>query len=355
MDPDETRTRHRILDANLNRVAEALRVAEDICRFHWNLEGFARDLKELRHAVFAALSGEGRPRELYARSRDVDGDVGRGGPPPASASGRPEDLASVAFRNLSRAKEALRTLAEASDDRDAARRLEECRYRLYAIEKGVSHLAAGGEIRSRLERARLCCIVPPDAASPPLEGALRAALEAGAEMVQVRAKVRPDREVLAAARRIRELTARAGALFVVNDRPDLAVLARADGVHLGQEDLPVAEARTIVGPERLVGVSTHGPEQARVAERAGADYVGAGPVFPTSTKDAGPPIGPDGLGEILRSVSVPAFAIGGIGPDSVAAAAAAGARRVAVSAGILKAEDPRRAAERILAALPRRP
>ncbi|MGQ9592083.1 MAG: thiamine phosphate synthase, partial [Planctomycetota bacterium] len=319
MDPDEARTRARILDANLNRAAEALRVAEDVCRFHWNLEGFARDLKELRHAVFAALSGEGRPRELYARSRDIEGDVGRGGPPPAAASGRPEDLASVAFRNLGRAKEALRTLAEAAGDPDAARRLEGCRYRLYAIEKGISHLAAPGELRSRLALARLCCIVPAEATSPPLEAALRAALEAGAEMVQLRAKVRPDGEVLAAARRLRELTARAGALFVVNDRPDLAVLACADGVHVGQEDLPVAEARAIVGPERLVGVSTHGPEQARAAERAGADYVGAGPVFPTSTKEAGPPIGPDGLAEILGAVSIAAFAIGGIGPDSVAA------------------------------------
>src|SRR5262249_23947879 len=146
----------------------------------------------------------------------------------------------------------------------------------------------------------------------PLLEAAEEALDGGVDILQLREKALPAREALSLARTLREITARRGVLFIINDRPDLALLSHADGVHVGQDDLPVAAARSLVGDSMLVGVSTHSVDQARAAEREGADYIGVGPVFPTSTKDAGPTLGSEGLREVLDAVSLPVFAIGGI-------------------------------------------
>jgi len=332
----------RLIDANLNRAAEALRVAEDICRFHWNLEGFAADLKSLRHGILTALtSGEAR-REDYLAWRDVEGDVGRESPSPPTAGC---DLASTAFRNLQRAKEALRTLEEvcravgSGGGSGGASTVGELRYRLYAVEKGLGHAVFPARSRAVLPEARLYLLVTSRLSPRPVEDVVSQAVEAGVDVVQLREKEAPDQEVLSLARSLREITARRGAIFIVNDRPDLAVLARADGVHVGQDDLPVAAVRAIVGCDLIVGVSAHSVEQARSAEREGADYIGVGPVFPTPTKDTGPPLGPQGLRQVLDGISVPAFAIGGITPEVLPEIVRAGGRRIAVSSFIVGAQD----------------
>jgi thiamine-phosphate pyrophosphorylase len=338
MDPMDTRSVERIVDANLNRAAEALRVVEDVCRFHWNLQGFARDLKGLRHRLLGALSTDAARRRGRLLARDIEGDVGAACPSPPHAG---RDLAEVALRNLQRAKEALRTLEESvrPDAPERAQDLMGIRYELYAVEKGIGSLGSGDELRGRLSAARLQLLASPGVSDRPLGDLVRDAVAAGVDMVQLRVKGADDRGTLRLARTLRELTARTGALFVVNDRPDLAVLSGADGVHVGQADLPIAEARTIVGDRRLVGASTHSVDEARVAERSGADYIGVGPVFASSTKDAGPLLGPEGLREILEAVSLPAFAIGGIDPESVGTVVEAGAKRLAVSSGVLRARD----------------
>jgi thiamine-phosphate pyrophosphorylase len=259
-------------------------------------------------------------------------------------------MAEVAFRNLERAKEAIRTLEEAcrASWPCAATRLERARYTLYAVEKGLGHITDRSHGRRRIEDARLCLLATssllPEAGGDMdparrIEGVVEMAVGAGVDVVQLREKERSDREALRIGRALREITARAGALLVVNDRPDMAAILDADGVHLGQGDLPVAEARSIVGDDRLVGVSTHSLEQARAAERDGADYIGIGPVFPSITKDAGPLLGAAGLEKILEQVSLPAFAIGGIGPERIAEIRRAGGNRVAVSSAILRAVD----------------
>ena len=225
----------RIIDANLNRAAEALRTVEDVCRFHWSLKGFAGDLKTLRHSLFAALSTGGVGREDIVRHRDIEGDVGRESVSPGSA----QDPAGMAFRNVERAKEALRALEEASRlvQPDLARVFEQSRYRLYAIEKGLSRLSSrrGGEAAqgppARLAGVRLCLLATSGLTRRPLEDVVREAIRAGAGMVQLREKDASDRELLETARSLREITAREGAIFIVNDRPDIAVLAGADGVH----------------------------------------------------------------------------------------------------------------------------
>jgi thiamine-phosphate pyrophosphorylase len=180
------------------------------------------------------------------------------------------------------------------------------------------------------------------------ERVLAAALEGGVDVVQLRDKSAPDEELLRAGRLFRRLTREAGALFVVNDRPDLALRLEADGVHVGQDDLPVPEVRELVG-ELLVGLSTHSPAQLAAAE--GVDYVGVGPVYATPTKEGRTPVGLELVREAARAAAVPWFAIGGIDATNVGEVVAAGATRVAVVRAIADAPDPRAAAARLRAAL----
>jgi thiamine-phosphate pyrophosphorylase len=179
-----------------------------------------------------------------------------------------------------------------------------------------------------------------------------ALLRGGARLVQLRWKGASARELLAAALAIRPLARTAGALFLVNDRPDVARAAEADGVHLGQDDLPPAAARRVLGPGRLVGVSTHDPGQARAAEAAGADYIGVGPVYATATKpNALAPRGLALVSAVRAAVRCPLVAIGGITPETAPAVRAAGADAVAMIGALVRAPDPEAAVREALARL----
>ncbi|MGI9627353.1 MAG: thiamine phosphate synthase [Longimicrobiales bacterium] len=166
------------------------------------------------------------------------------------------------------------------------------------------------------------------------------ALAAGAPAVQLRSKKASPRELLATAGRIREEAQRWNALFFMNDRVDLALAAHADGVHLGEDDLPVASARALGGPGLVIGFSASTPEEAREGVRQGADYIGCGSVFATTSKaDAGAPIGTDGLAGVARAVDVPVVAIGGITVSSAQAVKESGAAGCAVIGAIMGAPD----------------
>ncbi len=341
----------RMLDANLNRLAEALRVVEDVCRFHWNQPGFGAAFKRLRHDVFSALETSGVALPDLFRQRDIAGDVGRDIDSPAATDLHPESLA---FRNLERAKEALRVVEECcrACAPAAGRCLQEIRYQLYAEEKGLSFLVASASRSERLGAARLYLVVVPGQARSAVDQTVSEALEGGVDIVQLRAKSMRDAEALPLARRLREVTARGGALFVINDRPDLARLAHADGVHLGQDDLPVHEARTILGEKALIGLSTHSRLQAQAAERLGVDYIGVGPAFATGTKeDHEPVLGAREAGAIAVGAGVPAFVFGGITPVRAPAVVSAGCHRIAVASAILGADEPRAAARELRALL----
>ena len=178
---------------------------------------------------------------------------------------------------------------------------------------------------------------------------LEPALRGGVDIFQLRDKHAADDELLRAAARARVLCTRFGALFVVNDRPDLAVASGADGVHLGQDDMAVQTARAIVGPDLLIGRSTHSPQQ--IDGAAGADYIGVGPVHATPTKLGRPAVGLDLVRYAAGHAAVPFFAIGGIGEANIAAAVAAGATRAAVVRAISEAADPEAVARTLRAAL----
>jgi thiamine-phosphate pyrophosphorylase len=352
MRPEHDPSSARIIDAGLNRVTEALRTAEDICRFSWDLPGLARELKELRHDALHLFAPEIGDRAALAACRDIEEDVGRSSGSPSLA----RDLRDVAARNIQRAKEALRSLEEAARVRDAetAAALTALRYRLYSAEKGILALA-GCRPGGRMADVRLCLVASrASAAGTPLPEAVEAAIAGGAGAVQLREKEGPDREVLSIGRTLRELTARAGIPLIVNDRSDLAVLIGADGLHVGQDDLPVSAARRILGEQTIIGVSVHTREEARRAVREGAAYIGVGAVFPTSTKVVSRTIGPEGVRDLSEGIDIPVFAIGGIGAENAGHLAAVGCRRVAVAAGVLGAGGPARieeAARAILAAL----
>jgi thiamine-phosphate pyrophosphorylase len=183
--------------------------------------------------------------------------------------------------------------------------------------------------------------------------ALAAALLAGgARLLQLRLKEATSRELLAAAERIAPMARAAGALFLVNDRPDVARAVEADGIHLGQDDLPLAAARRVLGPGRMIGVSTHDLEQACAADAAGADYIGVGPVYATVTKrEALAPRGLELVRAVRAAVRCPIVAIGGITPETAAAVRAAGADAVAMIGALVRATDPRAEVASVLADL----
>ena len=325
----------RIIDAAANRAREGLRVLEDFARFALDDAHLTRRLKGCRHALREALATF--PAEALLRSRETQSDVGTTISTPAeTVRADPADVARAACK---RAQEALRSLEEFGKILSpiAAARFERLRYQLYTLEKS---LALTTFSRRELANRRLYLLATESLCPRGLGPAVRAALAAGAAIVQLREKELPERRLVELGRRVRVWTREAEAVFIMNDRADLAVATDADGVHVGQDELPVKEARAIVGPHRLVGVSTHSIEQARQAVLDGADYLGLGPVFPSATKAFDSLAGLELVRQIAAEISLPWFAIGGINTENIAAVLEAGATRVAVSHAILSADDP---------------
>ena len=180
---------------------------------------------------------------------------------------------------------------------------------------------------------------------------LAAVLAAGVDLVQLRMKDAPDSSIVAAGQRFARAAAEHEALFILNDRPDLVNATGADGVHVGQDGASVTEAREIVGPDRLVGLSTHSPAQVDAAAGLPVDYIGVGPVHATPTKPGRPAVGLELVRYAAGHARVPFFAIGGIAPANVDAVSAAGAERIAVVRALTEAADPASVARRLRAAV----
>lgn len=350
--------RLRMLDASANRAREALRVMEDIARFALDDESLCRELKEIRHGLRGALEqalGTGAEAAMLAW-RDAPGDVGT--QVATDAEGRRDDLRAVGAAAGKRLSEALRSMEEVCKtfDGPGAAMLERLRYAGYEAERRL--LSAMGTGRG--VQWRLCVLITQSLCTHhSWEEVARGAIEGGADCVQLREKKLPDQELVRRAGRLVDL-ARShrvdgrAASVIINDRADVALVAGADGVHLGQDDLPLREARRMVGANLLVGVSTHTIAQARQAAMGGADYCGVGPMFETGTKDAGPIAGRAYLREYLatpQTARVPHLAIGGITVENIGQLSAAGCRGVAVSSAVCGARDPRAVCETLVRAM----
>lgn len=338
-DAFEQTDRARIVDASANRAREALRMVEDYARFALDDAGLSARLKQCRHELRAALAY--LPADWLAAARETTRDVGTN--IVASDEHQRRSLRDLVAANCKRAEEALRTLEECAKTENAfaARQLQTIRYEVYSIER---LLLVGERASTRLRDVRLYWLVDPDTCCKALDWMVAEAVAGGVGMIQLRDKASSDRDLLALARDLRQWTRAAGALFIINDRPDLARLVQADGVHVGQDDLPVKEARRIVGPDALIGVSTHTIEQARAAVAAGADYLGVGPVFPSKTKAFAAFPGIEFVRQATAEIRLPAFCIGGIGCGNLDQVLEAGGTRVAVSAAISSDREPRTAA-----------
>lgn len=352
----------RIIDANANRAREALRVLEDIARFALDDADLSASLKSLRHDLRAALDGLAIDKGVLLSSRDTEGDVGTAISTPAEYART--GLRDIALAAASRLTEALRSIEEAAKALpvsskpaikpaiNPAAAFESLRYRAYSAE--ISLILKLRD--TTCPQWRLCVLITRSlCAHHEWLDVARRAIDGGSDCLQLREKTLDDGPLLDAARQLVDLARQRRVHVVINDRPDIALLSEADGVHLGQTDLSVADVRRIAGFRLLVGVSTGTIEQALAAANSGADSCGVGPMFPTTTKEKPIISGPAYLREYLhdpRSSPLPHLAIGGITPANIHELAAVGCRGVAVSSVVCGAHDPAQVCRQLVDALP---
>ena len=337
----------RLIDANLNRAREGLRVLEDYARFVLDSRPIGERLKSIRHRLAEATRAIAADAIAH---RDTPGDVGTAYE--AGSMLPRERLADVVIAAGKRTGEALRSIEEYAKtiDAAAARAVEQTRYAFYDLEQAIARTFAPPN--ERLARVRLYVLISQDfCAGRDWFECARLALEGGADALQLREKSMEAGELLSRARRLVALCREHDALCIVNDRPDVAMLSNADGVHVGQGDLPARDARKIVGPDRIVGVSTHAIEQARQAVIDGADYLGVGPIFPSATKPRDFVCGLDYARQIVDEIRIPCVAIAGITLANVGEVLASGLPAVALTSAVIGAPDIREAARAFKARL----
>ena len=336
MDNNETIGVLRIIDANSNRAAEALRTIEEYVRFVVNDAQMSQATKSLRHHLVTIMQLV--PLRDRSVARESQFDVGRN-LTTIEETNRANVLAVVAaaFGPL---KQALPCLEEYSKTMfsDAAELFEQLRYDAYQLEKMVINASLTDE---RLVRANVYAIVDGQGDSDAFCRRINELCAAGVDLIQLRDKSLNDKVLLERAILLRRVidAAERTPLMIMNDRPDLAVLSRADGVHVGQAELSVEQTRRIVGIDALIGVSTHSLDQVKQAVIDGANYIGCGPVFVSETKKFAKFLGVEFLRQVVNTTTVPVFAIGGISLDNIGEISAVGFTRVAVSACLTNTED----------------
>jgi thiamine-phosphate pyrophosphorylase len=334
----------RLLDANANRAREGLRVVEDYTRFVLNSGELCESLKILRHDLSAALSATLGDAILH---RDTPADVGTQVSTAAEANrASVADVVTAASKRLGEALRAIEEYLKIASPTDAAK-VEAIRYRFYDVEQRIARTLHPS---ARFAAVRLCVLITESACKSDWLATAEAAIRGGADCLQLREKDLESGELLRRARLMTELCRRHGVISIINDRPDIALLTDADGVHVGQGDLPAAEVRKLLGREKIVGVSTHAIEQARRAVLDGADYVGVGPVFPSQTKPRDFTAGLEYARQAASEVGIPCVAIAGIAAENAAEVFATGVQAIAVTAAVVGCEGVEAAARRLKAA-----
>ena len=354
MDSSSSSDRLRIIDANANRAREGIRTTEDYIRFALGNGRWSRQLKSIRHAITAILQIAFAGRSLIG-SRSAGSDLGRPEDAP-NTDAEPhiykESSKEVAQRGAKRAQEALRVLEEylRAEQPAASLQLSRHRYELYEAEQW---LLGPGDAARILASAQVYVLLTESLCKQGLITTAEAVLRGGAKVLQLREKDQTDHAYLAQARNLRVLCDQFGSVLICNDRVDLALSADAPGVHLGQNDLSVLEARQVAGEKLLIGRSTHSVEQARyAAESERADYIAIGALYETSTKRGRVLIGLNVAAQVFAlRLEIPVYAIGGITHGRVGELKAAGVNRIAVSSAIILDRDPETATKRMIEAM----
>ncbi|HQG30435.1 MAG TPA: thiamine phosphate synthase [Deltaproteobacteria bacterium] len=318
----------RIIDANLNRATEGLRVIEDVYRYLRDDADLQQRLKDVRHRISGAVPSSGLPA-----ARDAASDVG------FSSKGLLEEkrasLRDVLRSNMKRVQEGLRVLEEVLklDSPDASKVMKEIRYACYQIERDI-------EIKARRTLRKGLYLVMTELAQG-YESLARMAVSAGIPAIQLRYKGDDSRYFLQCAAAVRKITEGSDTRFIVNDRVDIALLSGADGVHLGQGDIPPRQARRLAGDRLMIGLSTHTLDQVGRAQEEPVDYIGFGPVYlPFSKENHDEVTGVEALREAVRLSRLPVVAIGGITRERLEELAGSSCRNVACIGAVASAQDP---------------
>ena len=336
----------RLVDANANRAREGLRVLEDYARFVLDSAELCAGLKSIRHDLTGALRAILPDAILH---RDTPGDIGTTIKTDSELTRN--DIGDIITAAGKRLGEALRTLEEylKSVSPPAAANVEAIRYRFYDLELRIARTLRPPFFTN----VRLYVLITESACKADWFSTAQSAIRGGADCLQLREKNLDASEFLRRARAFTQLCREHGIISIINDRPDIALLANADGVHVGQDDLPAVEVRKLVGHSKIVGVSTHRIEQARQAVLDGADYIGVGPVFRSPTKPRDFVAGLDYVAEVARTISIPAVAIAGITGDNITDVMATGVQAVAVTSAVVGADDVEAAARMLKSQLTR--
>ncbi|MCG3137325.1 MAG: Thiamine-phosphate synthase [Phycisphaerae bacterium] len=334
----------RLLDANFNRAREGLRVLEDYARFILDDVTLTERGKNTRHQLLAAIQPLfPQPAALY---RDTTGDVG-------TALTNPSEQTRTAIQDVlqaagNRVSEALRTLEEFSKlhHPEAAPPLEQLRYTTYTF---TAQLLRRVIVAERFCPVRLYALLTAELCRYEWRDTAARLLAGGVQAIQLREKKLSDRELLERAGWLTELCHAHHALCIINDRVDIALAAGADGVHLGQDNLPLHSARRLAGPQLLIGWSSHSIAQAKAALADPPDYLAVGPMFASTTKPQTHLAGPETLQAVRALTSLPLVAIGGVDVHNAAQLSAANA--LAVCSALLQAADPIMAAQTLMQAM----
>jgi thiamine-phosphate pyrophosphorylase len=342
----------RIIDANLNRSSEGLRLLEDIARFILNDSALSQQFKTMRHSLAEETKSLG---VKLLSQRDSEHDVGASKRDVIAGKAKQprKDLPGVITANAKRVAESLRVIEELAKLPEIRQMLdsakfEQARFSLYTLEQQqLSRILRQDKIKHLtglyviLDKQALAGRNELDIASQTIHG--------GAKVIQLRDKQSNKRELLLTAQKLKNLCAKSDVLFIINDYLDLALSVDADGLHIGQKDLPLSAIRRELPIDKIIGCSVNTVSQANKAQSEGADYIAVGSIFPSATKKEATVVGVDTLKQIRQSISSPLVAIGGIGEDNIEQVVAAGADSVAVASAVLGKEDAKIATQQLVA------
>ncbi len=330
---------YRIIDANINRASEGLRVMEDLSRFYYDDAVVSEKLKKIRHGIRKNIKDH---VDECIGARDSEKDIGLD----ISRQLKIDDKTSIdelTAANFKRVQEALRVIEEnlkVLGKYEISKIYEDFRFDSYQLEKEFYKAACISLKKSKLDTDLYCLTAEEYSNGKSNIQVVRSMIKAGIKVIQYREKDKKLLQKYNECIEIRKLTKEAGVTFIINDDVDIAMLVKADGVHIGQDDLPPQKVRELVGNDMIIGLSTHSPQQAQEALKNGIDYIGVGPIFRTFTKkDVCEPVGLEYLEYVVKNIDIPFVAIGGIKEDNVYEVKKRGAKCIAMVTEIVGADN----------------